>query len=117
VFDLKIATYDSKGIKNEEFDSPNGKNGSEFFTLISTEKGVYNINIYPNDKKQSLRNYELSLTVVKPRATTPNGQVDELFAVWDSDDTPGAAIAVVKDGNIIYSKGYGIANLEYDIPI
>ncbi|MEB2777907.1 serine hydrolase [Algoriphagus sp. D3-2-R+10] len=44
-------------------------------------------------------------------------QVDELFAKWDTDNTPGAAVAIVKDGAIIYKKGYGIANLEYDIPI
>lgn len=44
-------------------------------------------------------------------------QVDELFTKWDSNNTPGAAVAIVKDGAIIYKKGYGSANLEYDIPI
>lgn len=44
-------------------------------------------------------------------------QVDKLFSYWDTNNTPGAAIAIVKDGAIIYKKGYGIANLEYDIPI
>jgi CubicO group peptidase (beta-lactamase class C family) len=44
-------------------------------------------------------------------------QVDELFTVWDTYNTPGAAVAIVKDGVIIYKKGYGSANLEYDIPI
>ena len=44
-------------------------------------------------------------------------QVDELFTEWDTNNTPGAAVAIVKDGAIIYKKGYGIANLEYDIPI
>jgi CubicO group peptidase (beta-lactamase class C family) len=44
-------------------------------------------------------------------------QVDELFTVWDTDNTPGAAVAIVKNGVIIYKKGYGSANLEYDIPI
>ena len=29
----------------------------------------------------------------------------------------GAAIAVTRDGKIIYTQGYGTANLEYDIPI
>lgn len=44
-------------------------------------------------------------------------QVDELFTKWDSNNTPGAAVAIVKDGAIIYKKGYGSANLEYNIPI
>ncbi|MBV9384942.1 MAG: serine hydrolase [Chroococcidiopsidaceae cyanobacterium CP_BM_ER_R8_30] len=30
---------------------------------------------------------------------------------------PGAAVSVVKDGNIFFSKGYGYANLEKKIPV
>jgi CubicO group peptidase (beta-lactamase class C family) len=48
---------------------------------------------------------------------SPNEKVDELFAVWDGNGTPGAAVAIVRDGAVIYKKGYGMANLEYDIPI
>ncbi len=44
-------------------------------------------------------------------------QVDQIFAEWDHTVTPGCALAVVKDGSIVYSRGYGIANLEYGIPI
>jgi len=43
--------------------------------------------------------------------------VDKLFSQWDKKDTPGCALAVVKDGKIIYKQGYGLANLELDIPI
>ena len=28
---------------------------------------------------------------------------------------PGATIGVIKDGMLIYSKGYGIADLEHDV--
>ncbi|HEY6332995.1 MAG TPA: serine hydrolase domain-containing protein [Blastocatellia bacterium] len=44
-------------------------------------------------------------------------RVDQIFAQWNKPDSPGAALVVVKDGSVIYKKGYGIANLEYDIPI
>jgi CubicO group peptidase (beta-lactamase class C family) len=44
-------------------------------------------------------------------------RVDQVFAEWNKPDSPGAALVVVKDGSVIYKKGYGIANLEYDIPI
>jgi len=43
-------------------------------------------------------------------------QVDRLFATWDKSGSPGAAIGIIKDGRIIYARGYGMANLEYDIP-
>ena len=51
---------------------------------------------------------------------THNGleaKVDQLFAEWNNPDSPGAAIAITRDGETIYTQGYGMANLEYDIPI
>lgn len=42
-------------------------------------------------------------------------QVDQLFARWDHDDSPGATIAVIRDGETLYSSGYGMANLEHQI--
>ncbi len=44
-------------------------------------------------------------------------QVDKLFSQWDKPDSPGASLAVIKKGEVIYKKGYGSANLEYDVPI
>ena len=44
-------------------------------------------------------------------------RVDRLFAQWDKPDSAGCALGVVKDGKIIYSHGYGMADLEHDIPI
>ena len=42
-------------------------------------------------------------------------RVDKVFAAWDKPDTPGLAVAVVRDGKIVYSRGYGLANLEYGV--
>ncbi len=44
-------------------------------------------------------------------------QVDRLFSQWDNPDSPGCALGVIKDGQLIYSRGYGMANLEHYIPI
>jgi CubicO group peptidase (beta-lactamase class C family) len=54
---------------------------------------------------------ENSLPPVEPRA------IDALFAAWDKADSPGAALAVMQDGKIIYEHGYGRANLEHGVPI
>lgn len=43
--------------------------------------------------------------------------IDKLFAQWDSSESPGAALAVIKDGEIVYERGYGMSNLEHGIPI
>jgi CubicO group peptidase (beta-lactamase class C family) len=44
-------------------------------------------------------------------------QVDQLFAQWDKPDSPGAAVVIIKDGAVVYERGYGCANLEQRIPI
>lgn len=44
-------------------------------------------------------------------------RVDRLFAQWDRNDSPGCALAIVKDGAVVYNKGYGMANLELRVPI
>ncbi len=46
-----------------------------------------------------------------------SAKVDELFAEWNRPDSPGAALAIVKDGSVAYERGYGSANLEYEIAI
>src|SRR5882757_4626816 len=42
--------------------------------------------------------------------------VDQLFAQWARPDSPGASIAVIQNGKVIYSQGYGAANLEHGVP-
>src|SRR5262245_3423631 len=44
-------------------------------------------------------------------------RVDQLFAQFEKPGSPGASVAVVRKGEVIYKHGYGLANLEYDIPI
>ncbi len=48
---------------------------------------------------------------------TPQSRVDSIFSSMDTDATPGCALSVMRDGSPIYEQGYGIANLEYGIPI
>lgn len=44
-------------------------------------------------------------------------EVDQVFAKWNRTDRPGAALAMVHNGTIIYEKGYGMADLEHGIAI
>jgi CubicO group peptidase (beta-lactamase class C family) len=54
---------------------------------------------------------------MKPKAITAAEKVDELLAKYNNSDAPGIAVAVVKEGSVVYKKGFGMANLEYHIPI
>jgi CubicO group peptidase (beta-lactamase class C family) len=44
-------------------------------------------------------------------------KVDSLFSEWDKPDSPGCAIAIIQGGKVIYSHGYGMADLEHAVPI
>ncbi len=49
--------------------------------------------------------------------------IDAIFSQWDSHtndaagQTPGVALAVIRDEKVIYSRGYGMANLDHAISI
>jgi CubicO group peptidase (beta-lactamase class C family) len=43
--------------------------------------------------------------------------VDEVFGDLAKPGSPGCALAVARDGKIIYEKGYGLANIEENVSI
>lgn len=43
-------------------------------------------------------------------------KIDAIFSKWDTQNSPGGTVGVIKEGKLIFSKGYGMANLDYNIP-
>jgi CubicO group peptidase (beta-lactamase class C family) len=43
--------------------------------------------------------------------------VDEVFSDLTKQGSPGCALAVYRDGKIVYAKGYGLANIEESVAI
>lgn len=43
--------------------------------------------------------------------------VDQIFTAYDKPGSPGCALGVVRDGNLVYKKGYGAASLELGVPL
>jgi CubicO group peptidase (beta-lactamase class C family) len=44
-------------------------------------------------------------------------KMDAIFKTYNRSNGPGCAVGIIRNGVVIFEKGYGIANLEYDIPI
>ena len=42
-------------------------------------------------------------------------KIDELLATYDFNDAPGLSVKVINQGENIYSKGFGLSNLDYNI--
>ena len=58
-----------------------------------------------------------SPTQAQSLSAEQTAQVDQVFAQWNRTDSPGCALGVYKDGQILYTHGYGMANLNDDVPI
>lgn len=113
--DMVVEIYGPDKKKMTHFDGP--ARGPELFNFTTAADGIYKIVITPFEDQTG--DYTLILRGAEEVATTPEGRVDQMMhmALGDSTLTPGAAIAVQQDGKIIYSKGFGFADLEHDIKI
>lgn len=44
-------------------------------------------------------------------------QIDAIFSQYDSNSSPGCSVGIIKNGQFAYKKSFGMANLDYEIPI
>ncbi len=51
------------------------------------------------------------------QAERPSEQVDKLFEKMDRTISPGCAVAAMRDGKILYQRGYSMADLDHNVPI
>src|SRR5258708_37695558 len=52
-----------------------------------------------------------------PRGQKMEAAVDEVFEDLTAPGSPGCALGVYRDGQMIYAKGYGLANVEESVLI
>lgn len=52
----------------------------------------------------------------RPSDSTLQQTVDSLLLDFDGTDTPGASVAIVRDGELLLARGYGLANVEDKTP-
>ena len=53
----------------------------------------------------------------QPATDTLPVAINRVFAAWTNTDGPGCAVGVSRGGKLLFENGYGMANLEHDIPI
>lgn len=58
-----------------------------------------------------------SLAFATPAPPDAGEQVDEVFAEWNSVQSPGCAVGVEVDQRRVLSRSYGMSELEHNIPI
>ena len=87
--------------------------GPEDIRFETVAAGVHQIIVTPFEDETG--EYSIGPLWQEPIATTPEGKVDQMMS-WYSDGTPGGVVAVTRGGEIVFSKIYGLANIEYGIP-
>ena len=110
--DVVVRVLDPDGRQIRRVDGPD--RGAERFVFETDEAGRYRIQVIPFEEETG--DFAISLERLEPLATDPEKLVDQLMSPWDRDDSPGAAVAVWRDGRTLFSKAYGMANLAYGIP-
>ncbi|HMQ03159.1 MAG TPA: serine hydrolase [Pyrinomonadaceae bacterium] len=91
-----------------------GRGGPEPFAFSTEAAGRYVIEVTPATagKGGSVR---VQLTRSEPVATTPAAKVDQAAAQLYKD-TPGAVVGVIRGGQLVFTKGYGAADLTNGLP-
>lgn len=110
--DVEVNIYDPAGEKIATFDGPAA--GMEDFTFDAELEGTYRIAVKPIEEEEGA--YTIQLVKNEPKAESPEARVNQLFSAYDNDFTPGAVVGVIEGGEVTYAKGFGMADLAYDIP-
>lgn len=115
--DVAVTTFDPQGTQLNAFDSPNGANGPELVRLNATVEGNYGIEVRSIEEGVPAGAYDIRVLAKGAKPSTPAEQMDAYLANYTATDAPGLAIAVMKDGQSVYRKGFGMADLEHNVPI
>ncbi|MHB1329222.1 MAG: serine hydrolase, partial [Gemmatimonadales bacterium] len=110
--DVVVRVVDSTGKQITRADGP-GRGPARFAGRIEAA-GTYTIQVISDNKQAGA--YEITLHRAEPVAKDPKRLADQLMAQYDGPNYPGAVVHVWRDGRVLFSKAYGMANLAYGIP-
>ena len=109
--DVIVRVLDPAGKQLGYWDNP--ARGDEPFRFTTADAGDYKIEVSAFERDSGA--YALRLTLVEPLATDPPKRVAQIMGSYDST-TPGGVVAVVRNGKVVFARGFGMANLEHDVP-
>lgn len=53
----------------------------------------------------------------RPMSTSATDAVDQLFAKWNRQESPGCSLGISRNGAVVHERGYGLANLDLGVRI
>lgn len=88
--------------------------GVELLQFEASAPGTHQVQVATASSESG--EFVITLVAREALSADPRRLTDQLLAPRDRRDAPGAAVAVWRGGQVLYAKGYGMANLTYDIP-
>ncbi|MGB3543580.1 serine hydrolase [Rubrivirga sp.] len=110
--DVVVTVEGPNGQEIGQFDGP--ARGADAFQFTAETAGRYTITVAPFEDEAG--DYTIALARLEPVATTPAGKVDQAMSRFDGD-RPGALVAVLEGGNVVFERAYGMANLTHGVPM
>jgi CubicO group peptidase (beta-lactamase class C family) len=110
--DVIVTVFDGAGKEVARFDGP--AVGPESFNFLAEKAGDYRIEVSAFEGKSG--EYAFLLEMNEARATDPVGQVNQMMAGYDSPTSPGVALSIWRDGKVVHSDTWGMADLTWGQP-
>lgn len=109
--DVAVTVRGPDGSVVRRFDST--ERGIERIHFEGGEPGSYRIEVASDEDAAGA--YSVRIDRVEPIAVDPAQRVDQLMAPF-AGGVPGGVVGVVRDGELVFARGYGMANLAHHVP-
>lgn len=109
---LLVRLLNPAKLERARFENPG--TGDLRFSATLSDTGTHLVEVIAPSGKPSA--YLLSLLRQEPLARDAARRADQLLARYDSPDMPGGEVRVWRNGRVLYSKGFGMAELRHGIP-
>ncbi len=108
--DVVVELKDPDGELVRSYDGP--AKGPENFSFEIERSGEYKLEVKPFEEGSG--DYGVLIKSAEPIATDQEKRVDQIMSFY-SGDAPGAVVGVMQEGQMIFTKAYGKANLTHDL--
>ncbi len=111
--DIRLRLVDEEGRAIATSDRT--ESGVEFFGGPVAATGSWTLEITAAEE-DGAGDFELRVLMLEPFSDDPERLADQAMFPFDRPGEPGGAIRVWRDGETVFSKGYGYGDLAHEIP-
>ncbi|NNM33116.1 MAG: beta-lactamase family protein [Gemmatimonadetes bacterium] len=110
--DLRVSVTDGEGEDVAAFDGLD--RGAEPFSFTTEAGGQYQLRVESQAENGTTAG-RVALLTVEAAAQDPVARLDQLMRPHSGTDRPGVVVGVVRDGSLLLTRGYGMANLDHGV--